>query len=1148
MSFVNKTVTFSSGDFNRSKPNSFSEDSFKKKYRFASKTIPIRLDNATYGYTKINITFNNSNIDKSVVLFYDEPNNEIGVRKVGTESFSPSKKGTLENYFYLNNNVVNGFEIIINSGEVPSHTLFLELSFAIKRNKIPSNLEVTISYDCHTPLYEYTMGLHTYSDYDSVVNPKLTTKLYSFTEINNWGIDTVVYNDKNMVNLALPYYYSFNNVVYKIGGIFKRHFGTKRTYIVIDKIIGKKVSEKSFGPKDWRDLTLDVSPSCIEPFMSDLGLIKEIIVNPTQPSRYKYYVGFDSTSKDAANNKSFGEYLLDLKTDVNHSPITGYMHLTVRGLPGSMTGTRTRLKVNVERIAILVAIALFSAAFGPAIVGAIKTGIGKAVSGKNFIKQLFDWLTGPNNPFYVTVNSEALASVLGYVGSALGLGSVLYALRDALSGIFDWIKGIFKISKVEINEPCLDFIHVYGNSPYIENGDRIDDDPEGSVSINGWFSDGVYFYRQQNNIITQKELSYAFVGFTKKTFSLQADNPTLVEDYGKLMLLPYLSGLPIVSCPGTTYESEERVGVVNIPNDKCCELKDCSPIQVRLPAGTAVSCISQADANNKTNETWDFLLEWTSYQIENGLSIAIDNLGQENLTFTHEIKVENKPNLNTFFFDNTDGLGLTLNKVLYYDITGCVRVLNGFYSIQTSQYYRLFYELNNGVIVNIWVLENSNSIFAYLLNNVTTIKSRVLTNLDYTSDWYAFNDEIEELYVFIRNNTDISINPNTLLSENYIKKGFINDLETLNTFFIFTNNTNSTTFEEAEEGWYLPLTGWFDYNEFYYERELTITLDVEQVCPTGDDTLPFGINIKSNEDGQPTPPYEDLTATINVFLNNSNSPTYNFNISLSGELSEQYIPFPNNINLGDFITNVTLTNISTPNPGKTTYEFGNFIECFSESSCEFGDAIITESGNIEPIFDNQIWTFKGYETNLFFNGVTTYTSNDLVNNNTNINYNFKLVNNKINNIRFDFDDTYQCWRIPDAITTVNSNKTGQYFNAIIPINISGGEKLGFKVTGRNAPVLNRVRTELRILNYKTISDINEFFLVMSTNSTYIVNGNLCGSYDNISVTTNLEIINDYVILDFPVPSNDMKLRLDGWVSYDRAIRDNFIELEIIRLL
>ena len=391
--------------------------------------------------------------------------------------------------------------------------------------------------------------------------------------------------------------------------------------------------------------------------------------------------------------------------------------------------------------------------------------------------------------------------------------------------IYAAIKFFSNVTRV-YKEDCKNFLHHFTTNSYIGTGDVLYKDNNLSIVNNGFYCDGVNYYQQSGGSVTTKELSFtnALVNEDPKEFkflhSVQADEPTLVEDLGKLILLPYASGKPMPYCGGSTvYYSSLKTQTITT---ECCDFETCDPVTIEVPYGSYVSCISQQEADDQAEEQLEQAVGWAEAQ---GTYItATEDATDFNSHFTHQLKIEDRPNVTAVFYTGSIGIGNTL----YYDAFGCHKALDGYYTTGSSTYHKEFYHTTDGVIDSIEYITNSGS--------TATDSGIPLLGYDqnYTSNWfisgsnrYAMDAYTNQNWFWNRNFDTTTIKTNNLFKPvtGYIISSSYNDFR----LFPSVDDTGSTS--EASSGYYKPLIDWYYQDSFYYNAPTSdIILTPTEVC------------------------------------------------------------------------------------------------------------------------------------------------------------------------------------------------------------------------------------------------------------------------------------------------------------------------------
>lgn len=815
--------TFNRNNFTSDSPSwSGPQEEYSSNLRFNTITQTLRLNNTNYSRGIFTISIPN-NVDLGLIHF-STPNGSIvstsdqinsvyeitntpgsPISKIFTENGSPSS-GTKTYYVIIN-------------GDPDSVTQHLNISISLaKQGSAPSsNPSVQLTYDCDnfTTLNEYTVGLHAYSAYDAKAGSStLTTKLYSATAAGSWGINTVLYSSPYFNNPALPYFYGYNGKVYRVGDPWSRSYGIKFRYEVRVYYKGFWPKRKTrntrvtLGPMETLDLGTDgnqpTSEACIEPTMRNVGKVRKVYTNDSsipQPQQYRYYLGYDASNQRNSNDSVFTTYSLGKK---KHFPITGLMHVLQKHTRGIINGFNSSWDGDVNWTAIA----------GGAGLGLIATLFGESII--TGIANFFSSIPGPLPSF----------TALFGTGAAAALSTVLIVL--AVLFIIWKLIAFFSPKTHHYKENCKQFLHHFTTTPYINTSNVLYRDDDLSIINNGYYCDGVYYYRQLSNSISSKTLSStrAFVAEDEPLqflYSLPADNPTLVEEWQKLILLPYTSGKPLPYCGGSTiYYSAARTHTVTTT---CCALEDCSEdIVISLPYGAVTSCISQTDADDEAEAQFQAAIDYAEdHSVYRG-SINSDLIGTLNVNFTHEIKEEDDPMLMTLFWDNRSGSDAPVGTPLYYDFTGCQKALPGYYAVSSSNYPKYYYKVEGGEVAAIYTQSAASD------TQTTTGQSIIKTNEDKTSNWFLKSNLKNPLYAYIHHTNDRTFDPNSLfttspytLSAGRIESGSYTDgaFEKYNTFN--SNGITSTSTTEQGTGWYAPINPWKPDEEdlFFYQNALT---------------------------------------------------------------------------------------------------------------------------------------------------------------------------------------------------------------------------------------------------------------------------------------------------------------------------------------
>lgn len=926
----NITLDFVAADFKSNRPSFATENNYATNLKFANETRTLQLSNTNYGYVVFEVSYTGT-LDYISVCFTD-PNG--GNTSVATEQYGlyrlSNKEIIVENI--IKNETISGtktYYVVVNPDQ-KNKSKVLNVSVALaKKGTAPSSSSITLSYECTTSLYKYETGLHVYSPYDAQSSvATLKTNLYSFIDIANWTANTVVYASPELNNPALPYYYGYGSNVYKVGGEFERSFGTQTETTVKKKLFGKpKISEITIGPKSFYNSSTTSSDACTIPFMEGVGKVREIISNSnlSQPQQYRYYMGYNSSNIRTSNDSVFTQYSFARK---GHDPITGAIHALSKTLPGVVKGYNKDWYLNGWAAAASVA------GIGALVPGVTSFFIGIAKSASLF----FDKLIGPFIPTLITIGPQfaAFLAVAGYVAFAALLLYALYKL-------------FFSSTVTIFREDCKQLLYHYTNKPYIVTSQVGDDtilyrNDQLTIINNGFYCDGVYYYTQTNGKIVNKELSYTNAIISDNparfqfTYSIRPDDKEVITDFNKLVILSYISGKPLPYCgSGTTYYNQTTL--TQTVNRSCCALESSASTTFTVQSGSIFSCVSQSDANNKATEKFNAMVAYGESTSNNYCSsISSNDIGEINTQFTHDLKIEDNKTTTTVFYDLREG-ALGVGTTLYYDYFGCQKVLDGYYGITGSTPYCTFYQTINGDVTGVFVMQNSNS------TTTTTGEQIIQTTKDYTSNWFLNGTNKTVLDSYAGNiEIDRTYNPNSLYSNDKLFKGYIKTQETLEDFQV--TSYGGTSYIEADTGWYKPLIDWIELDSFYYYNSETITLDILELCPAEPYSTQRGFYIIGKSSGIETSTHNEVGVEVDVYTGSTPTFYQKYTGTTSGSTSRTFFPYGVGITSSTIVSQITLTNITTPNPkNKITYVIGSSTLCEAETpgepaSCDAGMDVV----------------------------------------------------------------------------------------------------------------------------------------------------------------------------------------------------------------
>ena len=877
----------------------------------------IKLPNTSNGV--IAITVSNTQTYQSEVVFTVTDSNASSYLP-GSLSYSETPPANTESFylvtyltlFKVNNNGTKTIYVVVN-GDQNKLTKTLRVRVAVGLPKTYGNTSATpvtstVSSVCPTTVHGVTTGLHVYSPYDAANSPKVTTKLYSLTNPSSWGVNNRVWTDGLLLNPALPYFYSYGSNVFKVGQPFKREFGIKLIYELKTNVIrqlskllniSKKnpitITPKTLGPKDWQTLTQ--VPACIEPVMQDIGIIKKVLPSATLPvpNSYLYLVGKDASVKTLSNDSVFTQYEFNAEV---FKPITGLIHALYKITASYMKASKD---INIQRN-INTDLAAYSALGLGVLGGAIA---------------IFPATFG----LAATVSSSIACIGPGLVATASGLSSTGVGVVVAI--ILLVLVLLFTNVKKKIEEDCKLFDKVYSSGPYLENTNTIYTNSGLTTNgITGYYCDGGYYYTTTNGTISNKELSYTTMDGAQ-TYSITPDNPTFITAFSSFILLPYVSGIPVRYTTPNNKKRNFAISLSNAPSTSVVgELNTPVAVNYQIPEG-----FFEEDTQEEADAlALDYMAGLTAQTKDIYIS-AEQKVGASGSTmiFTHEIKVEQTPAISSFFFDNSDGLGITVGKKLYYDTNGIFTVLNGYYSLSgDGGNYRVFYKLLNGLVDDYYVMATQAATIVTSPNSGTL--PVITTGQTYTSSWYFYGTNLIDVSYDDGNNlhgfTD-DWNTSVFYLSEYVKRGMINSPTTKSSFYIYNSNTIGYSYSNASNGWYNEIPNIFNENPFLIQAPITIYLNSDQYCS---DDVNNGIYVTCVDvSGNTIPSFYGVEGSISIYTASTFDSSHNFIIE-PGQY-QVLVPLSQ-----DYIGQITSTDISitSTNPiVEITFVEGIFTGCVS---------------------------------------------------------------------------------------------------------------------------------------------------------------------------------------------------------------------------
>jgi len=639
-----------------------------------------------------------------------------------------------------------------------------------------------------------------------------------------------------------------------------------------------------------------------------------------EPSVYRYYIGKSLVSQLLANDSVFTTY--DFSKAI-HYGATGYEHALGKTTQGYVSGLREGIVGPEFNLGDSQMSAFVAGGLGVAAVS-LSAGITVKIISMATYTSVKLFLECPPIIQAAFTGSATLGPVGAIIIAAIILGIVLYAL--------------FKTTTIYYEEQCKEFILVFTDSPYIELSELIYGRPNNTQRQDGYYIvDGAYYYYTSptTGVVQQKAKSFTSRNGVR-VYSILPDQPVKVTEIPKLFFLPYTSGLPVdfLTIPATTYQSA-AVSTTILPNNVGA-LNNALPIDFTLPSGLTQSIISQEDADNSalaflSGLTANTESTWISEEQKPGVS-------GHSLTFTHELKLESPPAKFDVAYDNVDGSGITINKILYYDINGKYSVLNGYYSkdAEDGVNYKKFYQTSGGSVVDIYTMS------AVTATTVQSQQTMVIYPLStgftaYTSFWYFTSPIIEDTFYHELNNLfgfNETWNTSEFYSSPIIRRGFTNTPIAIQQTYLYDSNTSLLTYQLSPSAWFKEIPEVFNQEPYLYSTGDTIYLHFEQYC-ADDDTN--GVNIICKDDeGNEMSSFVGVSFAFEVilWLNSEDvNQIVNYNATIQSYESRTFVEFPtsyiNNIseiqlaeiygqnpNYNFFFTtgSTTLCTVATPTP------------------------------------------------------------------------------------------------------------------------------------------------------------------------------------------------------------------------------------------
>ena len=1005
--------------------------SAKEPHPYYKDTPNIKLTGLKYGIVDFFYTFPSNHRLVPVTITATGPNEGVfctigdglDISKVGKVSFlNPSQTNitnSWQSYEAVQQNTlfqlqtISGVKTLNRKFITTTGVLHIRVAVAYKKNatnndNTPTTINVTVG--CGQPIYKTRVGVHPYSPYDALINPKVESFVYSLQEATNWSVSNGLFTDDLLTYGVLPYYYGTlynNNKVYKVGkDIIKREFGTKSDFKFKYRLFaGLKTTELIDGPRDFTFIphtntfstnssltpTYDrATLSAINPTMPNFGNIERVFLSEdlNQPTVYSYYVGVSNTTREFSNDNSFTAYDFNYE---EHIPLTGLEHAFLK-----MYGQYVLSNQNLEFLS--------------------KKGTDTTRDILTVLSPVFAlwtaWLFG--GPFGAIV------------GTIILIGSLFFGTNVTRRESSKLLR------KRYTNTPFLKpGITIYKHDDFITGNEHSSTPHE---SYYTYICDGDYFYTiNSSGVITNRVTSSARGLSPNQNIrrgsanifditNVSDSNPVFVNLFVNTFILSYIMGKPEkYTTPVTKFKSGAITYTFTQSTSEVGELNNPLPINITLPEGFFESEISAQDAEDKLQ---DYLNDLTGSTIQTQYTYD-DKPGVKNIEtyFTHEIKIENIQNTFVLFYDDSDGSGITIGKKLYYDIDGDSSVLNGYYSVSDGTNYRKFYKTTNGTIVDIITWVNSGDTTA---NGTSTTYNISTNNLNYTSGWFVTSQDDDDLIFDVYTLTNELItnwNTSSFYSNPLVVRGFINNFNTKDSFYLYDNNTTQYTYTEAQESLYKQIYP-FDSEIFNYDLPNTLIIDFEEVCSDISDN---GVTFKVKDTaGNDSTTFVGTQFVANIYT--GSSVLYSaVTINLAYNESEKFVALPN---VGfNQITNVSIDSFIGDNPYlKTTFSGGTYTECTAPTICDYysGTTYIVDSYgfieylsyNFTPVYEE---VFEGIYT---INTGIVYGS---LKGSTRVQDEFNVANIRI----LDYGDCYTP-PTPTPTPTVTSTITPTPTNTVTP--------------------------------------------------------------------------------------------------------------------
>jgi hypothetical protein len=388
---LSNTVTFSfnnSSLFTANLPSYVATDSEAAQAaagkRYANKSLDLNLVDTSYGYITFDVTYTGT-ADVAAITFSTPNGSPISVGTNLDDVFGIFLQGTPPNGYdvKLTSGQKKRIYVIVNGVDLKTNIISILTSIGATSSKVSNavNSSIVCEYDCTVPLYpNRSVGLHVYSPYDAAYSPKLTTDIFSRVALGSWTSGTKIWQDAYFSFPAFPYYYGIGDNVYKVGGELDRSYGTKKKVRIVKtagmNLLGRpaKTTETIVGPKKWPGSSLDSTNACVDVLVTNVGRLESIVSKSSliQPQKYRYYMGYNVSSAETANNNTFQKFVYNQE---KFYPITGQSHSVYKFAEGILVDINSDSGIKFGKqtlLAIGAGLPLFTGIFFKSIALAMK--------------------------------------------------------------------------------------------------------------------------------------------------------------------------------------------------------------------------------------------------------------------------------------------------------------------------------------------------------------------------------------------------------------------------------------------------------------------------------------------------------------------------------------------------------------------------------------------------------------------------------------------------------------------------------------------------------------------------------------------------------------------------------------------------------